>query len=116
MTNANLKKFLVLYLVPQAVIADWQKTDPEIRKPAEDKMRAGWGTWMAANGSMILSTEVGGKTKRVTTGGIADHKNDVMLYSFVQAQTHDEAAKPFASHPHLDIPQASIEVMEVRAM
>ena len=116
MTNADLKKFLVLYLVPQTVIADWQKTDPETRKPAEEKMRADWGAWMATNGSMILSTEVGGKTKRVTPDGIADHKNDIMLYSFVQAKTHDEAAKPFTNHPHLGIPQASIEVMEVRAM
>jgi hypothetical protein len=37
MTNADLKKFLVLYLVPQAVIADWQKTDPEIRNPPKRK-------------------------------------------------------------------------------
>ena len=49
MTNADLKKFLVLYLVPQTVIADWQKTDPETRKPAEEKMRADWSAWMAAN-------------------------------------------------------------------
>ena len=34
-----MKKFLVLYLAPASVLADWAKTDPEKRKAAEDKMR-----------------------------------------------------------------------------
>jgi hypothetical protein len=79
-------------------------------------MQNDWKAWMGANAKMILSTEVGGKTKRVTAGGIADTKNDIMLYSFVEADSHDAAAKPFANHPHLQIPKASIEVMEVRNM
>ena len=110
------KKFLVLFQVPQSVIADWMKTDPEVRKPAEQKMQADWGKWMAAHGKMIVNTEVGGKTKRVTTGGIADFKNDIMLTAVVEAESQDEAAQPFADHPHLGIPQASIEVMELKQM
>jgi hypothetical protein len=39
-----------------------------------------------------------------------------MLYSIVEAATHESAAKAFATHPHLTIPQSSIQVMEVRAM
>jgi hypothetical protein len=39
-----------------------------------------------------------------------------MLYSFVEADSHEAAAKAFEGHPHLQIPQSSIEVMEVRAM
>jgi len=38
------------------------------------------------------------------------------LYSFVEAHSHEAAAKQFENHPHLQIPQASIEVMEVRPM
>jgi hypothetical protein len=44
MTDANTKKFIALYLVPASVMADWAKTDPEIRKTEEQKMQAAWGT------------------------------------------------------------------------
>jgi hypothetical protein len=52
----------------------------------------------------------------VTSAGIGDTKNDIMLYSIVEAGNQDIAAKAFANHPHLTIPQSSIQVMEVRAM
>jgi len=38
--ESNMKKFLVTYLAPAAVIADWKKTAPEKRKEAEEKMQA----------------------------------------------------------------------------
>jgi hypothetical protein len=41
-----MKKFLVLYLAPASVIADWSKTDPDKRKVAEEKMRGDWIKWM----------------------------------------------------------------------
>lgn len=116
MTNAPTKKFIALYLVPASVIAEWAKTDPETRKEAEQKMQAEWGKWMGEHAKMIVSTEVGGKTKRVTTSGVADIKNDIMLYSFIEADSHEAAAKAFENHPHLQIPQSSIEVMEVKPM
>jgi hypothetical protein len=40
MTDGAKQKFLVLYLTPAAVIAEWGKTDPAVRAPAEQKMRA----------------------------------------------------------------------------
>lgn len=39
-----------------------------------------------------------------------------MLYAFAEAESHEAAARMFAQHPHLQIPNASIEVMEVRPM
>jgi len=116
MPTATLKKFLVLYLVPADVLADWAKTDPATRKTAEQKMQGDWGRWMSDHAKMITVTEGAGKTKVVTSAGIGDTKNDIMLYSIVEADTHDIAAKAFANHPHLTIPQSSIQVMEVRAM
>jgi hypothetical protein len=116
MNASNAKKFVALYLVPASVMADWAKTDPETKKAAEQKMQAEWGKWMGDHSKMIVSTEVGGKTKRVTASGVADTKNDIILYSFVEAESHDAAAKCFENHPHLQIPQSSIEVMEVRSM
>jgi hypothetical protein len=116
MTGSNMQKFVALYLIPASVMADWAKTDPEIRKTEEQKMQAAWGKWMADHAKMILSTEAGGKTKRVTASGVSDTKNDIILYSFVEAESHEAAAKAFENHPHLKIPQSSIEVMYVRPM
>jgi hypothetical protein len=116
MANLTMKKFLVLYLVPQQVMGDWAKTDPETRKPAEEKMRTDWQRWMGEHGEMVTFTEAAGKTKAVTSTGIADTKNDIMLYSIVEAESHEAAAKAFEDHPHLGIPQSSIQVMEVRAL
>ncbi len=116
MTNATKQKFLVLYLIPASVMADWAKTDPTIRKAEEEKMHAEWGIWMGEHANMIISTEAGGKTKRVTASGVSDTKNDIILCSFVEAESHEAAAKAFENHPHLQIPQSSIEVMSVRPM
>ena len=111
-----MKKFLVLYLIPATVTDEWAKTDPEKRKPAEEKMRAEWGEWMGAHARMIISTEAGGKTKQVTSTGVSDTRNDIMLYSIVEAESHEAAAKSFENHPHLQIPQSSIQIMEIRPM
>ncbi len=116
MSDATKRKFLAFYMAPIAVLEAWAKTDPEVRKPAEQKMQAEWGQWMAAHGTMLSLTAAAGKTKRVTAGGVADAKNEIMLYSLVEADSHEAAAKLFENHPHLQIPQSSIEVMEVRAM
>jgi hypothetical protein len=116
MTTATLKKFLVLYLAPVEVLANWAKTDPATRKAAEEKMRGEWQRWMAEHAKMISVTEAAGKTKAITSVGVGDTRNDIMLYSIVEAESHDVAAQAFASHPHLGIPQSSIQVMEVRAL
>jgi hypothetical protein len=116
MATAPLKKFLVLYLVPTNVMADWAKTDPATRKPAEEKMQRDWQRWMSEHAKMLTLTEGAGKTKAVTATGIADIKNDVMLYSTVEAHDHESVAKAFAHHPHLTIPQSSIQVMEVKPL
>ena len=111
-----MTKFIALYLAPAKVIEDWSKTDPDKRKPIEEKMREDWMRWMDEHAAMVTQTEAGGKTKRVSADGISDVKNEVMLYSFVEAESHATAAQAFATHPHLRIPQSSIEIMEVRSM
>ncbi len=110
------KKFIAMYLIPTAVMEDWAKTDPAKRQAAEQKMQAEWRQWMSDHANMIVGSEAAGKTKRVTTGGVSDAKNDIMMYTFVEAESHEAAVKAFENHPHLQIPQASIEVMYVRPM
>ena len=86
MADATKQKFLVLYLIPASVMADWAKTDPSTRQAEEQKMQAAWGKWMGEHAEMIISTEAGGKTKRVTASGVSDTKNDIILCSFVEAE------------------------------
>lgn len=109
-----MKKFLVLYLIPQSVLADWSKTDPDKRKAAEEKMRGEWNEWMHNHAKILADTAACGKTKRVSSSGTSDTKNDIHLYSVVEAESQEAAAKSFEGHPHLQIPQSSIEVMEIR--
>lgn len=116
MSNSTPKKFLVMYLAPVDVMAEWAKTDPAVRKAAEEKMRDEWQAWMAKHSKHISVTEAAGKTKLVTAQGVSDTKNEIMLYSVVEAESAEVAAQYFASHPHLGIPKSSIQVMEVRAL
>jgi len=116
MNNSKSNKFVALYCIPASVLADWAKTNPETRKAEEEKMKAEWQKWMEEHAQMITLTEACGKTKRITQSGISDFKNDICLYAFIEAESHEAAAKIFENHPHLKIPNSSIEVMAVRAM
>ena len=116
MTSAAMKKFIVFYLIPQQTMAEWKNIDAQQREASEKKMMDDWAKWSADHSAMILSTEVGGQTKRATAAGVSDMKNDIVVFSFVQGDSHESVMKAFATHPHLQIPHASIEVMEVKPM
>ena len=112
-----MDKFLVLYKAPNAVIDEWMKKPEQERKPEETKMMDAWRKWMAANASKVADKGAGaGKPKVVSSSGVKDARNDIMMYQIVQANSADEAAKMFVGHPHFGIPQASIEVMPLKAM
>ena len=112
-----MKKFLVTYLVPASVIDDWKKTEPEKRKQAEEKMQGEWRQWMIDHTKMFVDKGGAvGKTKSATAQGISDKRNEIMLYAIVEAESHEAAAKTFEGHPHLQIPQSSIEVMEIHPL
>src|SRR5215475_4521924 len=90
----RMKQFLVTYLAPASVIAEWKKTDPAQRREAETKMQAQWKKWMADNAKMLVNVGAGvGKTKLVNTRGTSDTKNDVMLYSVAQAESPTHATR-----------------------
>ena len=38
------------------------------------------------------------------------------MYAIVQGDTKEDVAKDFQDHPHLQIPESSIEVMEMFAL
>jgi hypothetical protein len=112
-----MKKFLVLYLAPVRVVDAWKATPAEKRQADEQKMMNEWRTWMGAHARMFADPGAGvGKTRRVTAQGAAETRNDVMLYAIVEAESQDAAAQAFVGHPHLQIPESSIEIMEIHAL
>jgi hypothetical protein len=104
-------KFLVLYKAPTHVLDEWMKTDPEVRKEMESKMSSEWNAWRAEHADQVKETSGAGKTKLVNKSGVSDARNDIMMYSVVEADSQEAAAKLFENHSHLQIPEASIEVM-----
>lgn len=116
MSDTAAKKFMVFFSIPLATMTEWQKTDPATREAAEKTMMQDWAKWSAAHADMILSTEVGGKTKNVVSGVTSDTRNDIVLFSMVRGESHDAVAQTYQNHPHLQIPNASIQVMEVKPM
>jgi hypothetical protein len=113
-----MKRFFALFQIPASVMEDWKKnTKPEDMKAASEKMMGEWQKWMKAHEKNLADKGAPlGKTKRITSAGVADIRNDLNWYSIVEAESHDAAAKIFLDNPHLQIPQATIEVMEIPPM
>jgi len=116
MTDSTLKRFLVTYQIPAAVMDGWKNTDPEVRKASETKLHGEWQAWTAKHAGMIVDANGAGKTKRVTSGGVTDTRNDIVLCATIEAESLEAAAEVFKQHPHLQIPQAFIDIMYVRPM
>jgi hypothetical protein len=111
-----MKKFLALYMAPASVLEEWKKTPADKKSAAEDKMQQEWKDWTGKHKNMFVDMGAGaGKTKRVTEQGISDTRNDIMLYAIVQAESQEAAAQSFADHPHLQIPKASIELVDLHS-
>ena len=110
-----MKKFMVIYM---ATPADFEKvmkeTTPERRKKFMDE----WQKWMNAHKAAIVDGGAPlGKTMRVDAKGAAGAKNGLGGYSVVQAESHAAAASLFSKdHPHLQMPGAWIEIVEIMPM
>lgn len=110
-----MSRFFALFAIPARVIDEWVKTTPEDKRQAmSQEMMGAWQNWMAENGKYIVDRGAPlGKTKRVTSNGVADIRNDLNWYLILEADSHEAAAKIFTSHPHLQIPEASVEIMAI---
>lgn len=106
-------KFLVTYQMPHTGLDEWMKLPEEERKAQEQQMQSEWNSWMESHKTSILESAGVGKPKRITSAGVEDSRNDLMMYSFVEAESLDAAADMFKTHPHFGIPGSWIEVMPV---
>lgn len=106
-------KFFVTYQMPHTGLDEWMKLPEEERKVAEKEMERQWNVWMESHKDMILESAGVGKPKRITKDSVEDGRNDIMMYSFVEAESLETAAEMFKDHPHFGIPGGWIEVMSV---
>jgi hypothetical protein len=107
-----MMKFVVLYM---ANPADFEKMMKDSTPEQQQKGMDAWMKWMGEHqASLVDGGAPLGKTKRVDAKGTSDTKNSVCGYSIVQADSSDAAAKMFGKdHPHLQMPGAWVEIVEV---
>src|SRR5688572_11547038 len=109
-----MKNFLAIYTGTIASKGKWDALDESKRKEREAAGMKAWGDWMVKHQAIIV-VQGGplGKTKRISTQGIADIRNEMTGFIVVKAESHPAAAKLFENHPHFAIfPGDAVEVME----
>lgn len=111
-----MNKYLVLYEAPAHVLDAWMKTPEQERKAVEEKMKIQWQQWATTNQEAIRDTAGAGKTVKITKGAIKDARNNIMMYSIIEAESYEAVTKMLESHPHLDIPEASMEIMQANTL
>jgi YCII-related domain len=109
-----MKNFLAIYIGSASGRSNWDRLDEAARK---DRMNTGmkaWGNWIdTQKESIVVMGAPLGKTKRTSSSGVAETKNNMTGYVVVQAESHEEAARMFENHPHFTIfPGDSVEIME----
>ena len=111
----RLLKYFVLYRIPTATVDEWRKnTDPKEMQAQSQKLMGEMKTWMEKHASRFVERGAPlGKTKRITSQGVTDARNDLNYYAIVEADSHEAAANIFADNPHLQISTSFIEVMEI---
>ena len=106
-------KFFVTYQMPHAGLDQWLQMPEAERKAQEIQMQSEWYAWMSEHKGFLIESAGVGKPKRITSSGVEDSRNDIMMYSFVEAESLEVAAEMFKNHPHFGIPGGWIEVMPV---
>ena len=112
-----MKNFLAIFIgtASSPKMTEWNAMDEGKRKKLEASGIKAWHEWMTAHKSVVVDTGGPlGKTKRASTQGVSDTKNNMSGYVVVKAESQDAAAKLFEKHAHFSIfPGDSVEIMEV---
>lgn len=110
-----MKKFVVIYRVPVEVAQKWRKeTSPEEMKKQEEKLGKEWGAWMEKNKKSIVDRGLPlGKNTRMSSTGAKPMTNDLNYYNVIDAESIEDAVSMHKDNPHVQIPDAFIDIMEV---
>jgi hypothetical protein len=98
--------------------AAWDALAEGERRAKEQEGIAAWRAWADKyQGAIVYMGGPLGKTKKVSTAGIADMSNALGAFTVVRADSQETAARMFQNHPHFAIfPGDAVEVMPVLAI
>jgi hypothetical protein len=110
-----MARFLAVYTMQPGDLSAFRSRPKSEQKAIDEVGLKAWEEWETRNAAAIVATDVMvGKTKRVTTSGIADAQNQIAGFVIVEAADIDAAAALFQDHPHITIfPGDGIDVMPV---
>jgi hypothetical protein len=105
-------KFIVLYRSPFSAEEQLAGADPAQMKAGMDA----WVAWAEEAGEAVvdLGTPLG--HGRHIDGSSAPSDTDVAGYSILQADSLDDVVKLLERHPHVGVPENSIDVLPMLAM
>lgn len=108
-----MNKYMLLYLTPVSAEDQMQNTDPEAGK----KMMDMWMAWFGKCGDAIVDGGVPlGKAMNVSQTGKSKGDSKVGGYSIMQAENMETVEGLLDGHPHLTMPGASVEILEMLSM
>lgn len=113
-----MKKFVVMYRVPLEVMKEWkEKTPAEEMKAQNEKLEKEMFAWFDKNKANIVDQgNPLGKNTRMTGAEAKPETNDLNFYNVVQAESIDDVIAMHKDSPHLTIPGAFLDIMEVPEM
>jgi hypothetical protein len=113
-----MKKFFVLYRVPVETMEEWKKTTlPEEMKAQGEKIGADMMAWIKKNEKALVDRGLPlGKNTRMTGHEAKGVTNDLNYYNVVEAESVEAVMEMFKDNPHLQIPTAFLDIMEISHM
>ena len=107
-----LTKYMILYMAPVSAEAQMNVSPEEMKKGMEP-----WIAWQKKNGKAIVDMGAPlGKGTCYDKKGSSKSKSEVTGYSIIEAKDMSAVKTIVANHPHLMMPKASIEVLEIMPM
>ena len=110
-----MTRFLAVYTMKPEDLAAFRARPKSEQEEIDNLGVKAWEEWRKRNAAAIVASDVMvGKTKRVTSSGIADAQNQIAGFLIVEAADITAAAALFQDHPHITIfPGDGIDVMPV---
>ena len=95
--------------------ANWDALSDADRRAKEQQGIAAWKAWAEKyKAAIVYMGGPLGKTKKISSAGIADTSNELGAFTVVRADSPEAAAGMFKNHPHFAIfPGDAVEVMPV---
>jgi len=111
--RADMARFMVLYRSQFSAEEQMANADPA---QAQAGMEA-WMTWAKEAGDAVVDLGMPlGKGRHLDGSQVAQSDSDAAGYSILQADSIDDVVKLLERHPHLMVPENSLDVVPILPM